>query len=61
MKNFIAIVLTVSSLSALGHERMDFDWERIPGVDGIVIDRLNSCMKSTVRKYCDTDLFANIS
>jgi hypothetical protein len=51
MKKFIAVILAFSSLTALGYERMDFDWERIPGVDGVAIDRLNSSTASTVRKY----------
>jgi hypothetical protein len=51
MKNIIAIFLAFCSLSVFGYERMDFDWEKIPGVDGVAIDRLNSSISSSGRKY----------
>lgn len=51
MKYFIAFILAICSLSASGFERMDFDWERIPRVDGVEIDRLNSSISSSGRKY----------
>jgi hypothetical protein len=51
MKTLIAIVLAVCSLSALGYQRMDFDWMRVPGAMGVVLDRRNITTTGSMRSY----------
>ena len=51
MKALIATVLLVSSLTALGYQRMDFEWMRVAGAKRVYLDRRNLTTTGNIRRY----------
>jgi hypothetical protein len=51
MKALIATVLLVCSLSALGYQRMDFEWMHVAGAKRVYLDRRNLTTTGNIRRY----------
>ena len=51
MKALIATVLLVCSLSALGYQRMDFEWMHVAGAKRVYLDLRNLTTTGNIRRY----------